>query len=615
LDASGAELTVTAIATGGLGSSVTYPGNGRGGDGGLASLGRVFGSSDAGGTVIVIGEAAGGNGGYSRSDLAGNGADVSLENAVAGVTEGDLTLVQRARGGSGGLSSYGQGALAGSASSVLEHTVSASRFAVTSEAFGGSGGEGDGAGTPGGRAEGIASATNDVGDVSSQVLAVGGNAGLTLSGMPAAAGGDAHARVVATAWGDGRAVRVGAPLPSSDAVEPASGAIGGRGGALDDPDTGDLAAGDGGAAVSESTGALFGDGAVTVLDFAQGGDGGTSWSDGAGGDGGSAWSTAEGSNEGLSLVEVRAHSRGGAGGYAPISAPRGSGGDATSNAVARGRGEVLAEALAEGGAGFKGGLDGAALARAMAAGGSGLASAEASSGESSFFSQSIRARAAASVSEAVVVEARTGVGGAPLAAALAESPDAFALATGNPEAEAVAAALEGHANVSAGLDAASVDEILALCEVDTHNQQDGFGSSILLTAELQLTLGSLQVEAFDQVLIGFLGSEFEGSGFDLLTFRVERNGESVVEKLFTDTAAAAAYFDDQVISVGDIGMLPTGPATLQVLFEVLTDDLGAGFGVELLMAGSPIPEPSTALLVAAGVLLFCLRARRVRRQG
>ncbi|HHH42648.1 MAG TPA: hypothetical protein ENK49_00775 [Gammaproteobacteria bacterium] len=132
------------------------PGNyTQAGDGGSAVLGTVYGASLGGGQVVVGASATGGNGGNVDPNTAptpnelraGNGADVSLLNAVDGDTSGILTLTQDADGGNAGnidglygsRSGYGQVGQAGNASSILRKTSSSLSLEVSTRATGGGG--------------------------------------------------------------------------------------------------------------------------------------------------------------------------------------------------------------------------------------------------------------------------------------------------------------------------------------------------------------------------------------------------------------------------------------------------------------------------------------------
>ena len=132
------------------------PGNyTQAGDGGSAVLGTVYGASLGGGQVVVGASATGGRGGDVDPNTAptpnelraGNGADVSLLDAVDGDTTGILKLTQDAIGGNAGnidglygsRSGYGQVGQAGNASSILRKTSSSLSLEVGTRATGGSG--------------------------------------------------------------------------------------------------------------------------------------------------------------------------------------------------------------------------------------------------------------------------------------------------------------------------------------------------------------------------------------------------------------------------------------------------------------------------------------------
>ena len=78
-----------------LGAARVGQDGGTGGNGGQATLSKVYGESTGGGTVNVYGQAIGGSGGeaYNGGD-GGRGASLSLTNAVDGKTSGDLYLAQ-----------------------------------------------------------------------------------------------------------------------------------------------------------------------------------------------------------------------------------------------------------------------------------------------------------------------------------------------------------------------------------------------------------------------------------------------------------------------------------------------------------------------------------------
>ena len=197
-------IDVTALAVGGAGGGAFYDafsGTSRAGNGGAASLGRVYGESTAGGDVSVFGRAVGGAGGASTgwNAYAGDGAGVSLLNAVDGDTSGRLTLTQSATGGASGDANYGPAGRAGAASSLLDKTTSSSALIIRTGASGGAGGYKNlysglpGTGVSGGLAEASARGVNTAGTVDIIATASGGNGGNGYNGNRAARGGQATA--------------------------------------------------------------------------------------------------------------------------------------------------------------------------------------------------------------------------------------------------------------------------------------------------------------------------------------------------------------------------------------------------------------------------------------
>ena len=110
--------------------------------------------------------------------------------------------------------------------------------------------------------------------------------------------------------------------------------------------------------------------------------------------------------------------------------------------------------------------------------------------------------------------------------------------------------------------------------------------------------------------MGFLDSVTTGGGFDLLHFTLRREGALIEDQTFATPAAATAYFDDRVISVGSKSSGVTGDLDFTFTMEVTNDAAGDGFRANLLVA-NVVPEPSAALLLMAGVTIL-VSSRRTR---
>ena len=154
--------------------------------------------------------------------------------------------------------------------------------------------------------------------------------------------------------------------------------------------------------------------------------------------------------------------------------------------------------------------------------------------------------------------------------------------------------------------------VLALGRVGFTNTQDTTGAATTLSASFELVANALQVSALQEVVVRFLNPESLASGFDELHFRAELRDQIVVDETFDELVQAIAYFDDRVLELGTFGIdtgdtfHPTAP--LRLSFDLTTSEQGAGFGLDLLVGLTAIPEPSTALLLVLG--LFVLGARR-----
>jgi hypothetical protein len=318
--------------------------------------------------------------------------------------------------------------------------------------------------------------------------------------------------------------------------------------------------------------------------------------------GGAATSHAEGTAIGGGPVDVRALALGGNGGPAQQNPnfPRflGDGGAANSSAVARGSGEVFA--LASALAGHSGRFAPEAAATATAEGAAGSAVAEAATRVDTF--GAIYARADSSVAGGAIVEARAAMGD--VAADAATPRDAFAAVAGLPRNAVVAGALLGNDLLSSLVDQPS--DVLALAHWRAQSTRVPVnGASILLRSEFQLDLPGFFFGA-SGLYLGLLNPEAGSTGFDSLRFLVDKDGESLVDRVFADSNEALEFFDDQALDLGDL----TYPgSTIRLLMELTASDPGAGFGSDLLVAWGTVPEPSTLLLVALGMACLAVRQR------
>jgi hypothetical protein len=118
--------------------------------------------------------------------------------------------------------------------------------------------------------------------------------------------------------------------------------------------------------------------------------------------------------------------------------------------------------------------------------------------------------------------------------------------------------------------------------------------SIGLSAEVDVN-----VAISGAVFVCFLDPQIEGGGFDALRFRIERDGVDILDEHFEDAAAALAFFDDHVLSLG----VDPNAGSLRFLLDLSASRQGDGFLTDFLVVGRPmiVPEPSTGALLVLGL--------------
>lgn len=346
-------VSVMATSRGGKGGAST---SGTGGAGGVAAA-TASGSSAAGAVKVQV-ELNGGEGGGSANGRGGDGSALKVRNAVSGSTTGQLTLQQRAYGGTGGTGGLayrneaGAGGNGGDVDNALEITDDkAAELSATVSGVGGQGGYAyNGVGGKGGNGKATLRMTSTrVGaKLTGVVGAGGGKAGGSNIRGAGGRSGDAEARLVMRGQGDAVA-RLGArggdePNYSTNASR---GAPGGATGMLDVVAAGNIDAestvtggvawgyssrvGSGVAApvvTSTARAVSSGAGSVSLRTWTKGAYGtgatGTGKAAGRGGDGVATGDV--GSASGDATLWVRAN--GGQGGVGTLGANGGDGGDA-----------------------------------------------------------------------------------------------------------------------------------------------------------------------------------------------------------------------------------------------------------------------------------------------
>jgi hypothetical protein len=558
---------------------------GQGGDGGVASLGAITGGP------ALVGFAIGGNGGSGfGTSGAGVGASTELENAITG----GLAVHQEARGGDGGDSESGAAGTGGAARSEIDSSTASSLAAFAIAGDGGDRSGGSELAGDAGSATARASATSsDLELVSS--AAAGGDGGDGAGGAGGAPGGDAAASASATSDDDccgftALATAVGGGGGDADAA-----ALPGRGGHA--------------SAESDAEGTLgFVDQVVQASAQATGGSAGAFSGAGPTGlAGGEGFSDAFAHNH-AGDAEASANSRGG-------DALHGIAGDALATAGAASAGLSFVRADAVGGLGVEPG--GRATARArVVSGQEGRAIATASSGT---FGSGLSGRTRLHMEVGAPtadgeVEARTvaklsaperdladGLVGAAFGAVIPQQADVDAALAGSTE---VAGALAGLEAVALGFVEISGAGTTAPFPPFPHAPNAGLALDIILSEAVSLDE--------DALVLGLLSSSISDEIGELrFQVRIGTGGpiSTVLDEVFTDSAAWLAFFEDRALELGPLGAGAVDQVHLSISLELLGDDPAASVSADFIVGFTAVPEPSTALLMACGLALLAAHTR------
>ncbi|MGH7452546.1 MAG: PEP-CTERM sorting domain-containing protein, partial [bacterium] len=134
----------------------------------------------------------------------------------------------------------------------------------------------------------------------------------------------------------------------------------------------------------------------------------------------------------------------------------------------------------------------------------------------------------------------------------------------------------------------------------SHN---GAGAPVTNTIVLDFEFDMSQFTR-DTLRIGFLDPAMQGNGFDEMRFQIFEEGALVFDQIFTDGAAALAFFNDRVIDLGNWMTGLSGNLDLEFRMDLTASNSADSFGASL-VAGI-VPEPGTFTLVALGLLAWRL---------
>jgi hypothetical protein len=127
------------------------------------------------------------------------------------------------------------------------------------------------------------------------------------------------------------------------------------------------------------------------------------------------------------------------------------------------------------------------------------------------------------------------------------------------------------------------------------------------------------------LLVGLLDHASFGVGFQKLEFVITEDGTVLVDQLFTDSLAAASFFDDHLIDLGTFALGTDLQLTFS--FALTADSLGSGFGMDFIFGAAangiipppgggggetPVPAPGTLTLFGVACIVLLVVRRRVR---
>jgi hypothetical protein len=139
--------------------------------------------------------------------------------------------------------------------------------------------------------------------------------------------------------------------------------------------------------------------------------------------------------------------------------------------------------------------------------------------------------------------------------------------------------------------------------------------------QIELALDSAKLTHAGTLSIGFL-DHFAFDGFDSLGFKLEYEGNTVIDVSFLTLTAADAFFDDQVMTIGDFA--PGPELDIDIDFTFAGSKAGQGYGFAFLIGAdadvtdgggvTAVPEPGTLLTFAGGLLGLLASATASRRR-
>ena len=229
-----------------------------------------------------------------------------------------------------------------------------------------------------------------------------------------------------------------------------------------------------------------------------------------------------------------------------------------------------------------------AQARSTAAGSSGEAQSTAQTNSHNV--TLVQSTAAAQTGGAATTNAIAQAGSGPAFGNPGQS--AYALSTGLPGKAYLTSLAGGAGNVVAAL-LQPHEVVFGTAILGANYASDG--ESLAYSAAATFDFGYR-----GEVLLGLIGDQQSGSGFQSLEFYVQANGATIQDWSFTDLSSANGFFQNHVI---DLGWYSGPTVDMTVGYNLIANGSG-GFGFDFAVGDPPgasaVPEPATWAMLLIG---------------
>jgi hypothetical protein len=229
---------------------------------------------------------------------------------------------------------------------------------------------------------------------------------------------------------------------------------------------------------------------------------------------------------------------------------------------------------------------GTAVARSTGSAPSG--GVQANAGSSGGIINNVRSVVTSSLGGAQAAEARSAVAAAAPAFSLTNGLQGVAYATALPSNADAAQAVTGNPNATAAFDVGGASTILGLVRLGGSGAAQNFFTEV----NFNCNTGAFANQALK---LGLVNPQVTSNGFAQITFQVSKNNNLVVNQSFMTLAAAVAYFNDHVLTLGTAGSLGSGDLILRVFGQ---RNAGDGFHTEILIGTAPISPLSLITAVS-----------------